>query len=154
MTTDARPIVRVTHRYSAPAERVFDAWLDPKTAGRWLFATPTGQMVRVEIDARVGGQFLFVDRRDGEDVEHRGEYLDIDRPRRLVFSFGVPKYSSAMTVVRIDIVPRESGCEVTLTHEGVLPEYLDRTYAGWTEILGRLAANLTDSLPKRPNSCA
>jgi uncharacterized protein YndB with AHSA1/START domain len=152
LTTDARPSVRVTHRFSAPAERVFDAWLDPKTAGRWLFATPTGQMVRVEIDARVGGQFLFVDRRDGEDVEHRGEYLDIDRPRRLVFSFGVPKYSSEMTLVRIDIVPRATGCELTLTHEGVLPEYVDRTNAGWTEILGRLAANLTDSLPETTKS--
>jgi uncharacterized protein YndB with AHSA1/START domain len=142
MTSDARPILRVTHRFDASAERVFDAWLDPKTAGRWLFATATGQMVRVEIDARVGGQFVFVDRRDGEDVEHRGEYLDIDRPRRLVFTFGVPKYSREMTRVCIDIVPRETGCELTLTHEGALPEYADRTKAGWTEILGRLAANL------------
>jgi uncharacterized protein YndB with AHSA1/START domain len=147
MTTDARPIVRVTRRFDASAERVFDAWLDPKTAGRWLFATATGQMVRVEIDARIGGQFIIVERRDGEDVEHRGEYLDIDRPRRLVFTFGVPKYSSETTRVCVDIVPRETGCELTLTHEGVLPEYVDRTYAGWTEILGRLAATLAPSLP-------
>jgi uncharacterized protein YndB with AHSA1/START domain len=147
MTTDALPIVRVTHRFDAPAERVFDAWLDPKTAGRWLFATATGQMVRVEIDARVGGQFIIVERRGGEDVEHRGEYLDIDRPRRLVFTFGVPKYSSTTTRVRVDIVPRETGCELTLTHEGVLPEYVDRTNAGWMEILGRLAANLGQSSP-------
>jgi uncharacterized protein YndB with AHSA1/START domain len=147
MTNDALPSVRVTHRFDAPAERVFDAWLDPKTAGRWLFATATGQMVRVEIDARVGGQFIIVERRDGEDVEHRGEYLDIDRPRRLVFTFGVPKYSSTTTRVRVDIVPRETGCELTLTHEGVLPEYVDRTNAGWMEILGRLAANLAQSSP-------
>jgi uncharacterized protein YndB with AHSA1/START domain len=102
-------------------------------------------MVRVEIDARIGGQFVFVDRRDGEDVEHRGEYLEIDRPRRLVFTFGVPKYSSEMTRVRIDIVPRDAGCELTLTHEGVLLEYADRTLAGWTEILRRLADNLTQT---------
>ena len=142
MTSDTQPTVRVTRRFDAPAERVFDAWLDPKTAGRWLFATATGQMVRVEIDARIGGRFIFVDRRDGEDVEHCGEYVDIDRPRRLVFTFGVPKYSTERTRVCIDIVPRESGCELTLTHEGVLPEYAERTQAGWTEILGRLAAGL------------
>jgi uncharacterized protein YndB with AHSA1/START domain len=147
MTADARSIVRVTHRFDASAERIFDAWLDPKTAGRWLFATATGQMVRVEIDARVGGRFIFVDRRDGEDVEHRGEYLDIDRPRRLVFTFGVPKYSSETTRVCIDIVPRETGCELTLTHEGVFPDYVERTNAGWTEILGRLAANLAQTSP-------
>jgi hypothetical protein len=32
-----------------------------------------------------------------------------------------------------------------LTHEGVLPDYAERTKAGWTEILGRLAAGLTQS---------
>jgi uncharacterized protein YndB with AHSA1/START domain len=144
--------VRVTRRFDASAERVFDAWLDPKTAGRWLFATPTGQMVRVEIDARIGGRFILVDRRDGEDVEHRGEYLDIDRPRRLVFIFGVPKYSAETTRVCIDIVPRETGCELTLTHEGVLPEYADRTKGGWTEILGRLAADLAQGSANQRNA--
>jgi uncharacterized protein YndB with AHSA1/START domain len=151
MTSDARPTVRITRRFDASAERVFDAWLDPKTAGRWLFATATGQMVRVEIDARIGGRFIIVERRDGEDVEHRGEYLDIDRPHRLVFTFGVPKYSSETTRVCVDIVPQETGCELTLTHEGVLPDYADRTQAGWTEILGRLAAGLAQSSPNQRN---
>jgi uncharacterized protein YndB with AHSA1/START domain len=141
MTPDARPTVQVKKQLTASAERVFDAWLDPKSAGRWLFATATGQMVRVEIDARVGGQFIFVDRREGQDIEHCGEYVEIDRPRRLVFTFGVPKYSSETTRVIIDILPRDTGCELTLTHEGVLPEYADRTERGWTDILGRLATN-------------
>jgi uncharacterized protein YndB with AHSA1/START domain len=145
MTTEARPIVQVTHRFDASAERVFDAWLDPTTAGRWLFATAAGQMVGVEIDARVGGRFILVDRRDGEDVEHRGEYLQIDRPRRLVFTFGVPKYSHETTRVCIDIVPRESGCELTLTHEGVLPDYASRTKSGWRDILAHLATDLARS---------
>jgi len=152
MTSDARTTVQVTRRFGASAERVFDAWLDPGTAGRWLFATATGQMVRVEIDARVGGRFIFVDRRDGEDVEHRGEYLDIDRPHRLVFVFGVPKYSHETTRVCVDIIPRETGCELTLTHEGVLPEYADRTKGGWTEILGRLATDLAQSSTNQRNA--
>jgi uncharacterized protein YndB with AHSA1/START domain len=135
--------VRVTRRYDAPQERVFDAWLDPDRAGKWLFATPRGQMVRVEIDARVGGSFVFVDRRNGEDIEHTGEYLEIDRPQRLVFTFHVPKYSKDSTRVIIDIVPRNGGCELALTHENVLPDYSSRTEAGWILILDNLDESLS-----------
>jgi uncharacterized protein YndB with AHSA1/START domain len=131
--------VRVTHRYDAPPEKVFDAWLDPKVAGRFVFATPTGEMVRVEIDPRVGGKFLFVDRRpDAGDVEHVGTWLELDRPRRLVFEFTVPKYSQEKSVVALDFAPASGGCEVTLTHDGVLEEWGESTREGWTMILGNL----------------
>lgn len=139
---NADPVrVRVTRRYTASPERVFDAFLDPAKAGRFMFATPAGQMVRVEIDARVGGRFTFTDRRDGEDAVHVGEYLEIDRPRRLVFSFSVDDFATEPDRVSIDIVPLEAGCELTLTHE-MKPEwadYADRTSAGWTGILEGLA---------------
>ena len=139
MSMENRRAVLVTHRFSASAERVFDAWLDPAKAGRFLFATPQGRMVRAEIDARVGGSFVFTDRRDGEDIEHKGQYLEIDRPRRLVFTFAVPKFSAEVTRVTIDITPQDSGCELTLTHEGVLPDYAERTRSGWKMILETLA---------------
>ena len=142
MTDQTLASVRVTRRYAASAERVFDAWLDPKTAGRWLFATPTGEMVRVEIDARVGGAFCFTDRRDGEDIDHVGRYEAIDRPRRLAFSFSVPKFSAESTRVIVEIAALDNGCELTLTHEGVLPDYIERTKGGWTMILDRLAETL------------
>jgi uncharacterized protein YndB with AHSA1/START domain len=142
MADESLVTLQVSHRFTAAPERVFDAWLDPETAGKWLFATPTGQMVRVDIDARVGGKFVFTDRRDGEDVEHVGEYLEIDRPRRLVFTFGVPKYSPVMTRVTIDITPTDTGCDLTLTHDGVLPEWASATETGWTMILGQLERSL------------
>ena len=134
--------VQVSRYFETSPERVFDAWLDPQKAGKWLFSTPAGQMVRVEIDARIGGSFVFVDRRDGEDIEHTGEYVEIDRPRRLVFTFAVKKFSAQSTRVSIDIVPQGTGCHLTLTHEDVLPDYADRTQAGWTSILNKLAATL------------
>jgi uncharacterized protein YndB with AHSA1/START domain len=146
MTAQTQPpvVVRVTRRFAASAERVFDAFLDPEKAGRFMFATATGQMVRAEVDPRVGGRYLFVDRRDGEDVEHHGEYLVIDRPRRLVFSFSVQKYSTDADRVEIDIVPLDAGCELTLTHE-MKPEwaeYAGRTEEGWTNIIEGLARTL------------
>lgn len=134
--------LKVTRRYAHPPETVFDAWLTPAVAARFLFATPTGTMVKAEIDPRVGGQFLFVDRRDGQEVEHVGAYQEIDRPRRLVFSFGVPAFSAEMTTVALDIAPTEDGCELTLTHEGVLEDWAEQTKGGWTMILDGLDAAL------------
>ena len=136
--------IQVTHRYAHPPEQVFDAWLDPAIARRFLFATPVGTMVRAEVDPRVGGRFTFTDRRppmegfDAGDVDHVGEYLEIERPRRLVFTFAVPKYSQALTTVTLDIVPDGSGCVLTLTHEGVLEEWAKQTHQGWTGILAGL----------------
>jgi uncharacterized protein YndB with AHSA1/START domain len=145
MPNESTATVRIARHFDASAERVFDAWLDPKRAGRWLFSAPTGQMVRVEIDARVGGSFVFVDRRDGEDVEHKGEYLELDRPKRLFFKFVVPKYSPLYSRVAVGIVPAGAGCDLTLVHDGVLAEYKERTQSGWKMILDGLTAILAPS---------
>jgi uncharacterized protein YndB with AHSA1/START domain len=130
----------VTHRYAASPERVFDAWLDPATAAKFAFATPTGQMITAEIDPRVGGRFNFTDRRpDMGDVAHVGEYEVIDRPRKLVFTFAVPQFDPTYTRVTLEFRAIDGGCELTLTHEGVADEWLESTPKGWEMILGNLA---------------
>lgn len=132
----------VTHRYAAPAERVFDAWLDPAVARRFLFTAPGGEVVRCDIDARPGGRFTIVDRRDGGDIEHVGAYLVVDRPRRLVFTFAVPQFDPTETTVSIDIEADGDGCRLTLTHTDVPPEWVEQDREGWTMILGALATAL------------
>jgi uncharacterized protein YndB with AHSA1/START domain len=84
MNAEQQINARVRRRFRASRERVFDAWLDAKTAGKWLFATATGRSECVEIDARPGGWFYIVERRDSENVDHIGEYLALVRPHRLV----------------------------------------------------------------------
>jgi uncharacterized protein YndB with AHSA1/START domain len=135
----------VTRSYKASAEQVFDAWLDPAIARRFLFATPTGEMIRAELDARVGGKFAFVDRRpDMGDVLHTGEYLEIDRPRRLAFTFGVPQFNPDFSKVVVEFAPAAGGgCDLTLTQSDVAPEWADRSKEGWGMILGWLEAALT-----------
>ncbi len=133
----------VSRRFDASPERVFDAWLDPARAAKFLFATPTGEIVKVEIDARVGGSFLIVDRRpEIGEAEHFGRYVEIDRPRRLVFDFAVEKDMKDATRVTIEIAPAGTGCELTLTHEGVWSDYAERTQGGWTMILEGLGRAL------------
>jgi uncharacterized protein YndB with AHSA1/START domain len=129
----------VTRNFAAPPELVFDAWLDPATVGRWLFATPDGVMQRVEIDARVGGGFTVVEKRADMLAEHFGEYLELDRPRRLVFAFSTNR-ADKPTRVTVDFAPVADVCRVTLTHE-MDPEwaaFVDRASQGWTMILEHL----------------
>jgi uncharacterized protein YndB with AHSA1/START domain len=131
--------ITVTHRYNHPPEAVYDAWLDPASARQWLFTTPDSEMVVAEVDARVGGKFRFVDcRKDMGDAEHVGEYLELDRPRRIVFTFAVPQYDPRYSRVAIDIAPTTEGCELTLSHDGVPDEWQDKTKQGWGMILGQL----------------
>jgi uncharacterized protein YndB with AHSA1/START domain len=77
-------------------------------------------------------------------VEHTGENLEIDRPHRLVFTFGVPKYSPLFNEVTIEIQAAESGCDLTLTQTGIPDEYLKSNEKGWLGILVGLAESLAD----------
>lgn len=147
-------IVQVTHRFNVPAERVFDAWLTPSLASRFFFATRTGNILRCEIEPEVGGSFTVTDRRphsDGDDsvfdAEHRGTYIEIERPRRLVFDFSVPPYSDDPTRVAIEIAPVGAGaCELTLTHDmgdsRYAHEFETLTRNGWTKMLATLDKEL------------
>jgi 7-cyano-7-deazaguanine reductase len=131
-----REDVILHHRFLLPCETVYDAFLDEKTAAKFLFATPDGQMVSTHIDARVGGGFTIIERRDGVDVMHVGEYLETKRPRRLVFSFVVPMFSSESTTVAIDFTWKNTSvCDVMLRQSGVLSEYAEQALLGWKEIL-------------------
>jgi uncharacterized protein YndB with AHSA1/START domain len=142
MSTVQPLVVRVSRRVDAMPERVYDAWLDPAQARRFLFATPTGQMVVAEIDPRVGGRFRLVDRRNGDDAVHTGEFLALERPRRIVFTFSVGDEAAEGDRVSVDIVSRDGACDVTLAHEmdPRWAEYADRTREGWAGILDGLAA--------------
>ena len=138
-------ILTVTRSFDAPAARVFDAWLDPADASRFLFATEGGEMLTCEIDARVGGRALIVERRPAGDARHRMQFEVIDRPTRLVFLFAAdPAEEGQWTRVSIGIAPEGERCTLTLTHE-MDPEwaaYEEQTRKGWTMILGNLAKAL------------
>jgi uncharacterized protein YndB with AHSA1/START domain len=117
------PIVaRVSHRFNVPADRVYDAFLDLSTARRFLYASAAGEIVRAELDPRVGGTYVLTDRRDGADVEHTGRYLELERPRRIVFTMFVPGYSVSPDRVAVQIHADDDGCALALTH-AMRPEY-------------------------------
>ena len=136
--------VRVTRRFDFPAERVFDAWLDGDMIGRWMFgpALRDEEILRIALDARIGGSFSFLVRRHGQEIDHIGNYLEIDRPRRIVFTWGIAGQSDGDdSRVIVEIAPQDGGCELVLIHEmdAKWAEYADRTRNGWTKMVDALA---------------
>lgn len=144
---DSTATVTVRRRFAAPAERVFDAWLDPEMIGQWMFGPNLREeeIVSLTVDPQVGGRFSFLVRRQGKELDHVGKYLEIDRPRRLVFTWGIAGFSVDETDVTIEIVPLDAGCELKLTHRKVWTDYAQRTEAGWTTMVGVLAKLLDEA---------
>src|SRR5262249_17950010 len=97
-----------------------------------------GDIRRVEIDARVGGKFFFSDMRDGTEARHWGNYLELDRPRRIVFTWIVDESEEANpSKVTLTIESDAGGCVATIVHEidEAWREYIPKTQAGWARML-------------------
>jgi uncharacterized protein YndB with AHSA1/START domain len=148
--------VLLARRLTQNPERVFDAWLEPANIKRWIVgATPSDTVLRIAIEPQVGGTFSFVVVRDGRQVEHLGGYVELQRPRRLAFTWGVvadrelsgvrPAMSGAGpsdTLVTLDFAPAGAGTELRLTHEGVPEDQALRTEESWSKIIQALANSI------------
>jgi len=145
--SDSSVAVQVKRRFAASAERIFDAWLDPALIGQFMFGPRLREeeVLRLDVDARVGGPFSFVVRRGDATIDHVGTYQVIERPRRLGFTWGVAGESQDESHVLIEIEPLSDGCELTLTHH--LParwaDYAARTQSAWSLMLNALAEVVT-----------
>jgi uncharacterized protein YndB with AHSA1/START domain len=135
--------VRVVRVLSAPPEEVFDAWTDAQSLAVWMCPGSVERAV-AEVDPRVGGRFRIVMKGPDCDHEHTGEYLVLDRPRRMVFTWVSGETGGEATTVTVDLRPLgPDGTELTLTHEGLPDEAAaGRHRSGWGGILEKLAAAL------------
>lgn len=143
--TDAASLqsLRMSRRFDASCERLFDAWTEPGLVARWLFTSPTSESHHAtELDVRVGGRWTITDRREGVDYRAIGEYLQVERPRRLAFSFGMPQFSPGFTRVRVEFEPDGKGAIMRLTQEGLPLEAIAPTEDGWRGMFEGLAAVL------------
>jgi uncharacterized protein YndB with AHSA1/START domain len=146
--TETLATAKVTHRFSASPGRVYDAWLEPAKLRAWMSAAlkdfgMSGEMKRVEVDARVGGKFFFSDMRDAGEAKHWGTYLALDRPRKIEFTWIVDASQEAdPSVVTITIEPDGTGALVTIVHEKIWASYVERVQGGWSNMLRNIDAML------------
>lgn len=109
--------VVVKRTIRADRERVFDAWTKPEIMKQWMVGGPG--TAKVDVDLRIGGAYsnvMSIDHGSGtKDYLHQGEYLEILRPERLVFTWNSPAVQN--TTVTVELKTVENGTEVTITHQ-------------------------------------
>lgn len=139
--TDRRPAdgtdVHLDIEIAAPADVVFDFFVDPNKAARWLG-------IDGEIDPRPGGVHRV---RYSPDDTAVGEYVEVERPTTISWTWGwdgsdlVPPGS---TMVTFTFTEHAGGTTVTLRHTGLpTAEQASNHTMGWSHWLGGLV-EITD----------
>ena len=136
--------VTVRREIAAPAETLFDAWLDAQSLGTWLRPRVVSE-TRAENDPREGGDFRIVMVQDQSDILHQGTYREIDRPSRLVFTWSSPETEHRDSLVTVTFEPLRSGSTIVEIHQVGLPDEESRAghTEGWSDILAELESVIT-----------
>jgi len=137
-------VVRIERIFSAAAEDVFDAWTSPEVMRRWLHCESEWATPEADVDLRVGGRVRVVMRRpDGREVESRGEYRVIDRPRRLVMTWTFDDDPSNEQLIELTFSESGGSTTVLLVNTGIsTDERRDAQDWGWHGCLDQLESML------------
>jgi len=118
-------------RIAAPPDVVFGYFTEPSLITKWLAETAT-------LDARPGGAVDL----DVAGNPVRGEFLEVDPPRRVVFTWGVEGEASlppGSTTVEVVLATDGDDTVVTLTHRGLTGDFRRSHEEGWPRRLAALA---------------
>lgn len=127
---------------AAPPERVYAALTNPAELAAWWGSDEGYRTFDWESDLRVGGKrnCKAQNKMTGERTTIKGEYLEIDPPRVLAFTWEPDWEKVHPTVVRIELTAIASGTRVLLTHSGwgKATEARSSHEKGWPRVLGFL----------------
>ena len=115
---------------AAPPETVFDYLVTEAGMTAWM-----GQ--HAALDPRAGGLFAV----DVAGHPIRGHYLHVERPVRVVVSWGIAgneELPPGTSTVEFRLAPTGAGTRVDLTHSGLPPTAVAGHADGWTHFLSRL----------------
>jgi uncharacterized protein YndB with AHSA1/START domain len=138
------PVVQIRRRFEAAAEQIFDLWTKPELMVRWMSPFPGTVECRATCDPRPGGAFSLVMTSPEARREVSGTYLEVDRPRKLAFTWTGPLTNGVETLVTVELIPRGDETDVVLTHERLpTSAIVDGHTRGWGIILDHLAQALS-----------
>ena len=142
-------VLRLERSFDASPEEVFDAWTNAEVLRRWWAAQPTWTSPGCEVDLRVGGRYLMrmEDDQTGEIHAVGGEYREVERPYRLVYTWcwqgaGGPN-PGHVSLVTVEFRAADDGTSVVLEHSD-LPseESRERHAVGWRGVFDNLAGRV------------
>lgn len=140
--SDTNKVV-IRRRLRATSHELFDAWTDAEGMRAWM--CPGNILsVEVQLEPRVGGALLVIMRDANKTYEHRGEFLVVQRPLKMSFTWIAAATDHQPTVVTVEFMPiNDSETELVLTHERFpKKEVSDQYRGGWGQIVNRLCAYL------------
>ena len=133
-------IVQLRRRVKATAEEIFELWTKPDLMARWMSPFPGAVDCKASCDFRLGGSYSLVMSSEQSRREVTGTYLQIDPPRKLVFTWMGPLTNHVNTLVTLELNSRGDETDLVLTHERLpTPEMHVGHTRGWGHILDHLA---------------
>jgi uncharacterized protein YndB with AHSA1/START domain len=137
------PIVQLRRRVKAGAEEIFDLWTKPELMARWMSPFPGAVACKASADLRPGGAFSLAMISGDSRRDVSGTYVQIDRPRKLVFTWMGPLTNNVNTLVTLELDPRGDETDLVLTHERLPTTAIVEGHTkGWGNILDHLAATV------------
>jgi uncharacterized protein YndB with AHSA1/START domain len=112
--------ILISRSFDAPARIVFEALTTAEHVRRWWAPRSRGELLRCEIDFRVGGTWRYAMRgTGGVEVGFHGAFLEIEAPTRVVQTEIFDPFPDAPSTVTLLLAER--GGRTTLTSRSVYP---------------------------------
>jgi uncharacterized protein YndB with AHSA1/START domain len=127
--------ITVNRTIPAPAEKIYDVWIDPKSPGG-----PWHGAERVIFNPVVDGLYYLAIKHEGRIWPHYGRFTKMERPHLVEFTWMSEGTKGAESVVTVTLQQNGDQTDVTLRHAGVPDDELGHQHKeGWTWILNALA---------------
>lgn len=138
VTPDQDAVMGEIH-IAAPPERIFQALTDPNQLAQWWGQTGLYRLTDCRADVRPGGTWQSIGvSADGQPFQTSGEYLEVDPPHLLVYTWLADWDGGTKSTVRFEFTPSGDGTLVKLRHSGFAtqPETGKHYSGGWPTVLG------------------